>query len=230
MTAHEHSETPAPAEYWEDRYGGSEQMWSGRVNAVLADVASTLPAGRALDLGCGEGGDVIWLAQRGWAATGIDISATAVRRAAEAAHAAGLDASRAEFRVADLSQLELEDRFDLVTTSFLHSPVELPRERILRLAAERVAPGGHLLITSHAAPPPWARDEDEHEHRHDDEHERRHADMNFPSPEEDLAALELDGTEWETRLLEVRERFAVGPDGAEAVLSDGVVLVRRRGA
>lgn len=215
----------APAEYWEDRYGGSEQVWSGRVNGVLAEIASTLAPGRALDLGCGEGGDVVWLAQQGWAATGIDISPTAIRRATDAARAAGLDASRAEFRVGDLSDLDAGDRFDLVTASFLHSPVELPRERILSLAAEHVAPGGHLLLTSHAAPPPWAQAlHDGHGHAGAGE---RSTHPRFPTPEEEIASLALDEGEWDVLVAETRERETVGPDGAAAVLSDGVVLLRR---
>lgn len=215
----------APAEYWEYRYGSAEQMWSGKVNRVLADVASILPPGKALDLGCGEGGDAVWLAQHGWAATGIDISGTAVRRASEAARAAGLADEQARFVAADLSEFDGAEQFDLVSASFLHSTVTLPREAILRRAATLVAPGGHLLITSHAAPPPWAKGlhasregeatEPVHEHR-------------FPSPEEELAALRLDKAEWETVFAETREREATGPDGVEATLLDGVVLVRRR--
>lgn len=67
-------------EAWEERYTASERIWSGRVNAVLAEIAAGLEPGAALDLGCGEGADVIWLAERGWRAAGVDVSATAVQR------------------------------------------------------------------------------------------------------------------------------------------------------
>ena len=80
----------APVDFWEERYAGADQVWSGKVNQVLADIAGTLVPGRALDLGCGEGADVIWLAQHGWQATGIDISATAIRHATAAAEASGV--------------------------------------------------------------------------------------------------------------------------------------------
>ncbi|KGM12493.1 methyltransferase type 12, partial [Cellulomonas bogoriensis 69B4 = DSM 16987] len=72
-----------PAAFWEDRYAGSGRVWSGEPNATLVDVVAGLTPGRALDLGCGEGGDAIWLARHGWDATGIDISPTAVARATE---------------------------------------------------------------------------------------------------------------------------------------------------
>ncbi|MGI8394487.1 class I SAM-dependent methyltransferase [Leucobacter sp. W1038] len=232
----EHADTPeevAPAEYWEARYGSAEKMWSGRVNQVLAHTVSEFDPGRALDLGCGEGGDVVWLAKRGWHATGIDISETAIQRARAAAHAAGLTVAQANFRVADLAALAAEEQFDLVTASFLHSPVELPREHILRRAAAHVAPGGHLLITAHAAPPPWAADL--HHHGSDgqgpgDHSSVEHEAPEFPLPEDELSALDLNPEEWDTVIAQTRDREAVAPDGAHVVLTDGIVLVRRRAA
>ena len=72
-----HAMDPARADevfaHWEEKYGSSEGIWSGHVNAALAHVAADLPAGTALDLGAGEGGDALWLAERGWDVTGIDI-------------------------------------------------------------------------------------------------------------------------------------------------------------
>lgn len=53
-------------EYWETRYGDADRIWSGNVNLVVAGVAAELEPGSALDLGCGEGGDAVWLAERGW--------------------------------------------------------------------------------------------------------------------------------------------------------------------
>lgn len=203
----------APADFWEERYAGSDKVWSGNVNAVLANVASLLPPGRALDLGCGEGGDVIWLARHGWDATGADISPTAIRRAATAAEAAGVDAGRARFLATDLAELP-EGAYDLVTASFLHSPVALAREDILRSAAERVAPGGHLLITSHAGPPPWAEASDTHHHR-------------FPTPQEEVESLGLDPQQWQVVVAEVRTRETTAPDGEPTTIDDGVVLIRR---
>ena len=66
-------------------------MWSSRPNGrLLAEVADLAP-GRALDVGCGEGVDAIWLAQRGWTVTAIDISTVAIGRAREAAARAGAE-------------------------------------------------------------------------------------------------------------------------------------------
>jgi methylase of polypeptide subunit release factors len=76
--------------FWEDRYRRRERVWSGRTNAVLVDVAGSLQPGTALDLGCGEGGDAIWLAQQGWRVRAVDVSATALDRAAAEAATAGV--------------------------------------------------------------------------------------------------------------------------------------------
>ncbi len=202
-----------PAEFWEQRYAGADQVWSGRVNAALADVAAGLKPGTALDLGCGEGADVVWLATQGWEATGLDISATALERAASAAAAAGVS-DRTRFVRADVSALPTPGTFDLVTASFLHSPVALARTEVLRHAAALVAPGGHLLITSHAAPPPWAGD-DAHEHH-------------LLTPDEALHDLALDPSAWEILVAEIRQRLATSPDGEPATLQDAVVLAHRR--
>ncbi|MDY0910685.1 bifunctional NAD(P)/FAD-dependent oxidoreductase/class I SAM-dependent methyltransferase [Microbacterium sp. CFBP9034] len=205
----------APADYWEQRYSDSERVWSGRPNITLVDVVATLSPGRSLDLGCGEGADTIWLATQGWDATGLDISPTAVRRAEIAAVAAGLDPSRVRFVAADLAEWDDGGTYDLVTASFLHSPVALDRVGALRRAAERVAPGGRLLIVSHGAPPPWAPAG----------HGRGHA---FPTAAEEIADLGLADAEWITERAELRSREAVAPDGTRAELDDTVVQLRRR--
>lgn len=79
-------------QFWEERYRQSERVWSGEPNsAVVAETAGLSP-GRALDLGCGEGADAIWLAAHGWNVTGVDVSATAVERARLEAQRRSLDA------------------------------------------------------------------------------------------------------------------------------------------
>lgn len=210
-----------PAEFWEDRYARSGRVWSGRANPTLVDVVEALTPGRSLDLGCGEGADVIWLAQHGWQATGVDIAPSAIAHAREAAAALGLSPDSIRFEVADLEReldaepdVELDaEQYDLVTACFLQSPVALSREQILRRAAGQVAPGGRLLIVTHAVPPPW--------------HPAAHHHETLPQPADDLAALALDPERWAVELAEVRQRQAVGPDGEAALLDDGVLMVRR---
>lgn len=211
-----HTDT-SPAQFWENRYTDSDGLWSGNANASLVDAVSGLTPGTALDLGCGEGADTIWLARSGWIATGVDISTTAVRRATDAARDAELPDGRIRFVAADLSTWHEDSSYDLVAASFLHSPVEFPRTEVLRHAAGLVAPRGHLVIVSHAAFPPWAG-ADAHE---------GHGDHRFLSPQEEIEALDLEPGSWEVRIAETRARDAVGPDGTQAVLDDTVVALRR---
>jgi len=202
-----------PADFWEDRYAGSDRVWSGRANPTLVDVVAPLTPGRSLDLGCGEGADVIWLAQHGWRATGVDIAPSAIAHARDAAAAVGLSRESARFEVLDIEHDPDAEQYDLVTACFLQSPVALSREQILRRATGQVAPGGRLLIVTHSVPPPW--------------HPAAHHHETLPQPSDDLAALALDPELWEVELAELRRREALGPDGEPAVLDDGVVLVHR---
>lgn len=204
------------AESWEQRYAERDSVWSGRVNATFADVAAGLPAGRALEIGCGEGADAVWLAERGWHVTAVDVSETAIRRGATAARERGLG-ELITFFVGSGAEAAPPGTFDLVGTSFLHSwEQDFPRIPLLRGAADRVASGGHLLVVSHAAAPPWAR-----------HGEAGHGPRLLP-PDEELRLLALDPDEWEEILVETRQRTASGPDGERVVLDDGILLLRRR--
>lgn len=206
--------TADPAEFWEQRYTGSEPVWSGRVNTQLAVLAEDLPPGRALDLGCGEGADAIWLAERGWQTTGVDIAGTALQRAARAASERGLDPGLVRWLQEDLATWTPDGQYDLVSASFMQSPLDFPRAEVLRRAAEAVAAGGHLLVVAHAAPPPWAKGLDSSTHH-------------FLSPEQEVAELALAEQDYTVLVAEERTRPATGPDGEQAELTDTVVLIRR---
>src|SRR5688572_9131274 len=90
MHEHEHDGQRFGAAEWDARYSeGEGAKWSGRPNGRLVAEVADLTPGRALDVGCGEGADAIWLAGRGWTVTAIDVSEVAIRRAREAATLAG---------------------------------------------------------------------------------------------------------------------------------------------
>ncbi|WP_250444634.1 bifunctional 2-polyprenyl-6-hydroxyphenol methylase/3-demethylubiquinol 3-O-methyltransferase UbiG [Actinotalea sp. C106] len=155
MAEHEHvpAEEDSVAMFeppaWEERYAGAEQIWSGRPNAQLVTEAARLTPGRALDLGCGEGGDVIWLAQQGWHVTGADFSGNGLARAARHAAEAGV-ADRTDWWQVDARTFAAEGRtFDLVTTHFLHPP-DGGMVDVVRRLCDAVASGGHLLVVGHA--------------------------------------------------------------------------------
>ncbi|WP_445262997.1 class I SAM-dependent methyltransferase [Pseudokineococcus sp. 1T1Z-3] len=197
-------------ERWEGFYvGRGERLWSGRPNVRLVDVVGPMTPGRALDLGCGEGGDAVWLASRGWATTAVDVAPTAVARTQAAAAAAGVDVVA---EVHDLEHSLPPGPFDLVSAFFLMSPVEWDRGAAVRRAAATLVPGGVLLLVDHGSVPPWSGFSG-HEHA---------------GAQQTLDELDLLPGEFETVRLDEPTREVTGPDGQVAEISDVVVLVRRR--
>lgn len=146
------------AAFWENHYAGVDAQWGTRPNAVLAEVITALaPApgggGRALDLGCGHGGDALWLASLGWHVAAVDVSTTALGRVTAGAAAAGLT-DRVHPSRHDLARSFPDGTFGLVTASYFHTPVEIPREQVLRRAAEAVAPAACSCWSSTPRSPP----------------------------------------------------------------------------
>lgn len=202
-----------PDEHWNAFYTEHEQIWSGKPNAAFVDEVSGLTPGRALDLGCGEGADAIWLAERGWTVTAVDISTVALGRAAGHAKAAGVD-DRIDWQQHELGKSFPEGEFDLVSAQFLHSKTELAREEILRSAAAAVARGGVLLIEGHLGFPPGEPNP--------------HPEMHFPEPDEVIESLALPDGEWETLVSRAHDRAQVLRDGVPINRRDSTVKLRRR--
>jgi len=193
---------------WDDRYREQSRIWSGRPNPQLVvEMAGPVPEpdATALDLGCGEGADAIWLAQQGWAVTAVDVSAVALERAAE--HAAESDmAERISFQRQDLASWRPGTGYGLVSSQYLHSPLLDWRESVVT-AAGAVAPGGTLLVVGHY---PQGR------------HSAREM---FYTPDELADALDLSG--WKVLALETRERIVSDPGGESKTLVDTVLRATR---
>lgn len=197
--------------WWEERYVAHPRVWSGHVNAQLAAEAVDLEPGRALDVGAGEGGDALWLAARGWDVTAMDFSEVALGRGRARAEEVGL-ADRTTWRWADARTWEpAEERWDLVSSHFLHLP-EGGMVEVVRRLATAVAPGGTLLVVGH--------------HPDDLTTGLRHGRAEWLFTPEDLLPA-LDQAAWEVRT-EVRERVEGGPGHEPTAVRDSVLLARRR--
>lgn len=203
-------------EFWDERYRTAPKLWSGQPNAQLVANASDLTPGAALDVGCGEGGDVIWLARQGWQVTGVDVSQVALDRAAEHAAEAGDDiAARTSWQQVDLlTWAPPTAAYDLVTSHFIHLPPEI-RSTVQAGLAAAVRPGGSLLIVGH-------------------DRSDLHTTINRPNLPDlffgaDELAAELDPAEWEVLVAATPEREAVDPEGRTVTIKDAVLLARRRG-
>jgi SAM-dependent methyltransferase len=216
---HEQHEQPERFDeaFWNERYRSADALWSGNPNRYLVSEASDLPPGRALDVGCGEGADALWLAGRGWRVTGVDLSTVALGRAARHAAEAGPGmAARIDWVHADLigGWDPGVTRYDLVSSQYIHLPPE-GREALFRGLAGAVAPGGTLLIVGH--------------HPSD----LQTTMPRPPMPElfftgEDIVGL-LGAGGWKVITDEAPQRSAPDPDGRPVMIRDTVFQARRGG-
>jgi len=205
-------------EFWDDRYGsagGSGRLWSGQPNPQLVAQTADLVPGEALEAGCGEGADAIWLARQGWTVTAVDVSAVALERAAGYAAAAGNQiARRITWQREDLlSWIPPAERFDLVSAQFMHAPAgEI--EALHRRLAAAVRPGGTLLVVGH----------------HPDDLRANVGRTGSPDrfwAAEDIAA-SLDPGSWEVVVADAPGRSATDLDGRPVMVRDTVLRAARR--
>jgi SAM-dependent methyltransferase len=203
-------------EFWDERYLSADRLWSGQPNVQLVAQTADLPAGDALDAGCGEGADAIWLASRGWTVTAVDVSAVALDRAARHAADEGEQTSALiTWQREDLLSWGPDPgRFDLVTAHFMHLPEAELRAMHRRLAAG-VRPGGTLLVVGH--------------HPDDIHAGIRRGGHGRIFPDATQVAAELDPDSWEIVVADAIGREVTDLDGRPATAKDTVLrAVRRR--
>lgn len=126
----------AEAERWDQVYESEPHLYTPAPNALLVEVAGAMPPGRALEIGMGQGRNAVWLAERGWDVTGIEISRAGVERArTSGASLRVVLAAAEEFAIG-------ESEWDLIAGIYVHGVM-------LRESARIVAglrPGGRLVI------------------------------------------------------------------------------------
>ncbi len=153
-------ERPSSTEVeWNARYSGDE-VWSGAANGTLIAEIGSMTPGRALDIGAGEGGDALWLTERGWDVTATDVARAALEHVAAKAAARG-----AEIRClavdANARNAFGDDTYDLVSLFYSAIPSTADDRGITNIV-NAVAPGGTLLMVGHAPPRPDAPAQDDH--------------------------------------------------------------------
>ncbi|MFC7528271.1 FAD-dependent oxidoreductase [Actinoplanes sp. GCM10030250] len=222
-------------EAWEERYRSKPAVWSGRPNPQLVAEAEGLDAGRALDVGCGEGADAVWLAKRGWQVTAVDISTVALERAAGHAADEGV-AGQIAFKHADLRTEAPADRsYDLVSAQFMHLP-PVARQELYANLARAVAPGGTLLIVGHHPSDLATTVGRMHFPDMLFTAEEIAATLNAAEQKADAAgrdaaggkAAERDAAEWDVVAADARPRPFTDPQGREITIHDAVLVARRR--
>ena len=217
--------------YWDEHYtqAGSAAGHLLPPNPYLADEVGGLRPGTALEAGCGEGAEAIWLGRAGWQVTAVDIAAEPLARAAERAAAEGVD-DRIEWVRADLGSWEPARTFDLVTTHYAHAA--MPQLELYDRLSAWVAPGGSLLVVGHL----------QSGHGHGDQgspdgaalHDPRAQHDHQPPAEASVTARSiterLDPATWDVVTATERTRTLDNTGGGHGILKDVVVRAVRRGA
>jgi len=201
---------------WDHRYDG-DQIWSGNPNGTLVREIDGRTPGTALDVGAGEGGDAVWLAEQGWTVTASDISRRALDRLTAAAEQRGLHVGGQH---TDANALHAFERgaFDLVTAHYASIPRTADDRGIANLI-DAVAPGGTLLVVGHdLAPMRTAIDTNEHS---------RPFDPDAFVRTDDVAAVLAGLPGWVIEAHEKRPRPA-GAASAQHHVDDVVLRARRR--
>lgn len=191
---------------WDQKYAESDRIWSGAPNGALIAEIAGMPPGRALDVGCGEGADAIWLAQQGWAVTALDVSDVALTRARAYSSTADVEVTFVHSGLLDAGLQP--SSFDLV--SALYPALRYTSEHDTEGALlHLVAPEGTLLFVHHAP------DAHHHDHHHGNEEEAHRFD-----PADYVGVNDVRGrlgSAWVIDVDEERERSIAGGGGAHHV-------------
>lgn len=188
------------SQWWEHHYQENAPR-RGMPSPQLVAELTGLPVGTALDAGCGEGADAVWLAHQGWEVTAVDIAPTAVARAEE-------QESGIEWVVADMTVWEPPKQYDLVVSQYVHP--DMPFGDFVARLARAVAPNGTLFVVGHD---------------HADSHSAAHAPEKA-SIAVDVVTGSLSAELWEVDVAETRTRH-VRHGATQRTFEDVVVKARR---
>ena len=205
-------------EHWAQTPGPEGTGGNTPANPHLQRETRDLVAGTALDAGCGEGAEAIWLASAGWQVTAADISTEVLARAAARAERGGV-AGAVQWTEADLSTWTPDTQYSLVTTHYAHPA--MPQLEFYDRISEWVAPGGTLLIVAHRRTADGAGHG--HGHGHGDQPPAE------ASVTADSVTARLDDETWEVVTADEPDRSLTNGAGQPVTLQDVVVRATRRG-
>ena len=140
---HDHQHQHEPDNFdWNGMYTGQASDYE-KADPLMIQTIDTLPPGRALDIGCGAGGMLVALAERGWTVTGIDIATKGIAAARQALASRGMEAT---LEIADATTWRPTHAYDLVTSSFALPGTPAERARVFAMAKQALEPGGIVLF------------------------------------------------------------------------------------
>jgi len=138
------------ARAWDERYAGTELVWSSGPNRFVETEVSGLPPDRALDLAAGEGRNAVWLAEQGWQVTAVDFSAVGLDKGRRvlAAHERARDLHIDWVHHDVLTYDPGPAGYDLALLAYLQLPAE-ERRTAVRVGFAALTVGGHLVVVAH---------------------------------------------------------------------------------
>ncbi len=127
-------------------YSVSDLGFNTKPNALVVSAIEGVAPGAAIDVAMGQGRNAVFLAGRGWAVTGIDVSSVGVESARLQARANGheIDAICMDHESYDLG----ENRWDLMV--FTYAPAGLTRPEMVSRIARALKAGGRVVVESFA--------------------------------------------------------------------------------
>ncbi len=131
---------------WNARYEQHHHVWSTEPDPFLVECVSPLAASTAIDLGAGEGRNALWLAQRGWNVTAVDVSDIALQRLAERAGEAKVTIRTLALRFKEY--FALGEKAELVVAANIHPEVH-QRAAFFNHVIDCVALDGYLFVIGH---------------------------------------------------------------------------------
>lgn len=144
-------------EFWNEMWAEQNYLTHDADDLLVAEIEGLKP-GRALDIGCGAGGNAVWLAEHGWQVTATDWADAAIEKGKRLATKRGV---QVEFVVTEATTFQPDGQYDLITSFYIQLP-PAQRAKMLSMAAGALTPGGTLLFVSHdksSSPSGWT-DED----------------------------------------------------------------------
>jgi SAM-dependent methyltransferase len=139
---------PGVRGYWDDVFRSGKVQFNKNASKLLQYAILGRKPGLAVDLGMGEGRNAVFLAEKGWQVTGVDISSEAVKQAnarAAAAHVA------IEAITDDLDHYEIgRAKWDLIVLLYMHAWFHQSKHNVPEMLAAALKPGGLLVIEGYA--------------------------------------------------------------------------------
>ncbi len=142
------AQTADQRETWNRIFGEPKAHFNHAPSRLLTLAVADRKPGEAVDLGMGQGRNAIFLAQRGWQVTGVDLSDVGVAEAKKRAAELGV---KLETVVEDLDKYDFgRERWDLITLFYMHAWFHLSKTDPASRLRDALKPGGLLVIEGFA--------------------------------------------------------------------------------